>query len=233
MHGSCPSNPASEQVAAVLARGGAGTGAQWKHRPWGNRQNWEVNRESCPAALLWAHPPKSWIRDVRSQTAPSTCSPRKLGRKERHVGPGFGEISSLIKRAQKSKRCLQNKAHTLPVTRVLQAGINVMIVTAENKFSYVWQLPENIGRGQGVCTAQQHLCELISHIADGKPAADGDSRRWPVWSRRTWRRLGRKSTSSLWQPPVISQKCQMHGRWGTGWIFNIFSSPHYLLWAPA
>lgn len=49
MHGFCPSNPASEQVAAVLARGGAGTGAHW---PWGNWQNWEVNWESCPAALL-------------------------------------------------------------------------------------------------------------------------------------------------------------------------------------
>lgn len=105
-----------------------------------------------------------------------------------------------------------------------------MIVTAENKFSYVWQLPENIGRGQGVCTAQQHLCELISHIADGKPAADWDSRRWPVWLRRTWRRLGRKSMSLQWQPKMIFQKCHMHGRWGTGLSFNIFFS--YLLPAP-
>lgn len=99
-----------------------------------------------------------------------------------------------------------------------------MIVTAENKFSYVWQLPENIGRGQGVCTAQQHLCELISHIADGKPAADWDSRRWPVWLRRTWRRLGGKSMSLQWQLKMVFWKCQMHSRWRTGMSFNIFSN---------
>lgn len=160
-----------------------------------------------------------------SQRTPSTCS-----RRGRLPPSDSSNHSCLSKWKQKSKHCLQNKAHTPLVTGVLQAGINVMIVTAENKFSYVWQLPENIGRGQGVCTAQQHLCELISHIADGKPAADWDSRRWPVWLRRTWRRLGGKSMSLQWQPKMIFRKCQMHGRWRTGTSFNVFSN--YLLWAP-
>lgn len=125
--------------------------------------------------------------------------------RSRHSRIGLGELCSLTKRAQKSKHCLQNKAHTPLVTGVLQAGINARIVTAENKFSYVWQLPENIGRGRGACTAQQHLCELISHIADGKPAADWDSRRWPVWPRRTWRRLGGKARPCADSPHHTSQ----------------------------
>lgn len=160
---------------------------QLKQPPRGSVQNEKLNLESRSADSPTGSPFKlvsGQLKPAKGHLLPA--APRDVLPKT----PARAPASS--KQAQKSKRCLQNKARTPLVTRVLQAGINAMIVTAENKFVYVWQLPENIGRGRGVCTAQQHLCELISHIADGKPAADWDSRRWPVWLRRTWRRQGRR-----------------------------------------